>query len=232
MDGTGDLFSPFLQALPRCQAVRVVSYPADRAANYPALERHVVDSLPAGEPIMIVAESFSGPIALRLSANRSLKLRAVVVVCSFASRPLGFSGAIFARLPLSCLFRLRIPPLLLRRFLLGNKANEELVKGTVAAISSVRPDVLAGRLREALTSRYCAGPILPATRVVALFSQKDRLLGRRARKSITEAVPCVGMQALDAPHFALQAAPGQVVRKLADLDLLRLPPPIPDENRL
>ena len=182
MDGTGDLLLPFLQVLPECQAVRVIRYPTDHSLSYAELERYVISAFPIGEPITLIAESFSGPIALRLSTDRSLNLRAVVVVCGFASHPLGFSGTILARLPLSWLFKLEVPPIILRTFLLGNDASDELLRATAQAIWSVRPNVLADRLREALTSRYCSVQITPVARVVVLFSEKDRLIGKKALK--------------------------------------------------
>src|SRR5579875_877507 len=138
MDGTGDLFSPFIKAVPGCQTVQAIRYPTNLVLSYPELEQYVLKQLPVGEPITLIAESFSGPVALRLSANSSLNLRAVVVVCSFASRPVGVWGSVLARIPLTRLFKLKIHPVFVRMFLLGNDAPTELVAATTKAISLVR----------------------------------------------------------------------------------------------
>src|SRR3569833_1923654 len=92
MDGTGVLFDGCISSLAEECAVQIVRYPADVFLTYSELEQHVLDHLPKGVPITLVAESLSGPIALRISERRDLTLRAVVLVCSFASRPFGRVG--------------------------------------------------------------------------------------------------------------------------------------------
>ena len=222
MDGTGALFAPLLETLPKQCAVRIIRYPPNLPLTYADLEQYVLSQLPPGEPITLLAESYSGPIALRLSANAALNLRAVIVVSSFASRPLGFWGAFLAQFPIALLLKMPIHPVFLRTFLLANDSSEELINATKRAISSVQPSVLAGRLRDALASRYCARLIVPATRVIAFFSTRDRLLGGRARTSIVNACPTVETYTIDAPHFALQTAPDQIVRKLRELGIVEL----------
>lgn len=224
MDGTGELFLPFLNSVPKSCAVHVVRYPTNIPLTYPELEQYVLNHLPSGEPITLVAESFSGPIALRLSVNTTINLRTVVVVCSFASRPFGLLGSILARLIVPLPFKLRVHPILLRTFLFGNDASDELITATVNAISSVHPNVLAGRLRDALMSQYCSRLAVPASRVIALFSRRDRLLGHRGHSSIIETCPKAEAYILDAPHFALQTTPDQIVRKLRELGVLDEPP--------
>jgi pimeloyl-[acyl-carrier protein] methyl ester esterase len=220
MDGTGASFEPFLKALPTGYAVRVIRYPPDVPLTYAELEQHVLDHLPTDEPITLIAESFSGPIALRLSAKSNLNIRVAILVCSFGSRPLGSLGTVIVRLPISSLLRFDLPPAVMRVFLLGNSASDELVAATAAAISSVRPQVLATRLREALTSRYCQRQIVAATRVIALFSKRDRLLGKAAVRSVLSTCPNVETHMMDAPHFAWQTVPDQIIRSLSELGVL------------
>jgi pimeloyl-ACP methyl ester carboxylesterase len=168
------VFLPYGTSLPGTCSVRVVRYPPDVELTYAQLERQVLENLPGQRPITLIAESFSGPIALRLANDPDLNIRAVVLVCSFGSRPLGKLGAVLAHLPISSLLRFRAPELLLRTVLLGKAAPDELVAATVAAISSVRPSVLAGRLKAALTSHSMSGPVAPSTRVIAIFSSRDQ----------------------------------------------------------
>ncbi len=65
MDGTGLLFTPLLSALPIGVDPIVVSYPADRAASPEELLRIVLAHLPGEGAYVLIAESFSGPLALR-----------------------------------------------------------------------------------------------------------------------------------------------------------------------
>jgi hypothetical protein len=64
-DGTGTLFAPFLRALPPGIEPVVVTYPADRNPSADELVGFVLKRLPESEPFVLIAESFSGPIALK-----------------------------------------------------------------------------------------------------------------------------------------------------------------------
>jgi thioesterase domain-containing protein len=69
MDGTGELFAPFLAALGPDQAVVVVRYPTDRELGYAELEQVARAALPVDQPFILLGESFSGPVAIcRLAA--------------------------------------------------------------------------------------------------------------------------------------------------------------------
>src|SRR5258706_6807633 len=80
MDGTGRLFSWLVAELPRQIAPRVISYRTDEPLGYRDLEKRI--AIP-DEPFAIVAESFSGPLAIRIAAKRPKHLRAVVLVATF-----------------------------------------------------------------------------------------------------------------------------------------------------
>jgi pimeloyl-[acyl-carrier protein] methyl ester esterase len=220
MDGTGSLFEPFLRCLPKGTDVKIVTYPEQFHLTYRQLEERVISELPVGKPYTIIAESFSGPIALRIATRVSGDLRSVVLVSSFAYQPLGWIGSLIARLPLA--FILRVPPSdwALRTFLLNSSASPHLLRCTRAAIGRVRPEVLAARLRDALTAKYCGSRIDCQTRIAAIFSKDDRLLGRHARQSILRVCPRTEMEIVAAPHFALQTAPIVVVDALRKLKIL------------
>src|SRR5688572_6495247 len=84
MDGSGSLFDDFIAALGT--RTITIAYPPDRPLNYEQLERFVESSLP-GEPYILLGESFSGPIAIRLASRCLPNLQAVVLVCTFATLP-------------------------------------------------------------------------------------------------------------------------------------------------
>ena len=107
----------------------------------------------------------------------------------------------------------------MRAFLLGRTASEDLVAAAIEVISSVRPNVLAGRLRGALMLRS-TDRVTPSTRVVAIFSTGDRLIGKAARRSLKEACPVLEEYWVEAPHFALQASPDKIVAILRKAGIL------------
>ncbi len=68
--------------------MKIVAYPEQVHLSFQQLEELVVRELPTSGKYVVIAESFSGPIALQL-AHRGLNgLAAVVFVSSFAYRRL------------------------------------------------------------------------------------------------------------------------------------------------
>src|SRR5687768_4116314 len=85
LDGTGDLFAPFVAAAPSGFPVQCVRLPDDSQRSYEELAEWVCARLPA-EPVALIAESFSGPLAV-LIADRCARVAAVVLCASFVKPP-------------------------------------------------------------------------------------------------------------------------------------------------
>ena len=88
MDGTGDLFRPFIDSLPSNFSPTIVSYPRDRIAGYEELGNYLSDAVPREAPYVVVAESFSGPVAVEHAAKQPSNLEALILIGSFVSNPL------------------------------------------------------------------------------------------------------------------------------------------------
>src|SRR5512138_2251270 len=116
LDGTGDLFAPFIDALDG-YPTQVVAYPADRAMNYAAHEAHARAQLPRDEDCILLAESFSGPVGIAIAASPPPGLKGLILCASFAVNPLPVFG------PLSRLIGLlpfgAMPPRLAEPWLYG-----------------------------------------------------------------------------------------------------------------
>ena len=78
MDGTGELLSDFVAAMAPAFETEVVAYPRDRILGYEALLELVRPRLPVDEPYLLIGESFSGPIAIRLAASKPPRLAGLV----------------------------------------------------------------------------------------------------------------------------------------------------------
>lgn len=87
MDGTGELFAPFIAALGGEFDVRVVRYPGDHRGGYEELEAIARSAIPEDRPYVLLAESFSGPIAISIAASGPKQLRGLVLCCTFARNP-------------------------------------------------------------------------------------------------------------------------------------------------
>jgi pimeloyl-ACP methyl ester carboxylesterase len=80
LHGTGDLFEPFLACAP--PHLRPIVVPLPEKSSYAELLEEVRRQLPAGR-FAIVAESFSGPLAVALARGASERVVGVILCNSF-----------------------------------------------------------------------------------------------------------------------------------------------------
>ena len=97
MDGTGILFEPFLESLPESISPIVVTYPCDMPLSYAELLQVIEAKLPSAEPFIVLGESFSGPLALRIAASCPPGLKGLVLSASFARNPIRYFPRVAAR---------------------------------------------------------------------------------------------------------------------------------------
>jgi pimeloyl-ACP methyl ester carboxylesterase len=214
MDGTGLLFEPILRLWTESAPAIVVSYPSDRVLGYEQLQSYVVSLLPAAEPYVLIAESYSGPIAARIAATRPPMLRGVVLSATFIRRPRGWIGDWSRCFIGPYLFRQRWTHGIAETLLKWQGLSEEQIKLVVGALEHVRPDVLVARLKEALDVEAfeelseCRVPVL------CLYAERDLVLADRCHELIGQANPKVKLVGLDTPHFLLQAKPAEALHEI------------------
>lgn len=231
MDGTGALFKAFVRLLPDGINVKVVPYPEDKHLTYEQLAGRVIGVIPSGERYVIVAESYSGPVASLLGTNPVGNLGAIVFVASFVSLPFGRIGRWIAKFVPTALFRFRAPAWILKWFLMDSATPPEIVSEVQDAIARVRPEVLAQRLREALNADFSAKLQHCTVRIVCLFSGSDRLLGTRGLRGLHDARPDIESVKVAGPHFLLQCAPDRSLAVLQRLGLFDDPAPAQPHER-
>jgi pimeloyl-[acyl-carrier protein] methyl ester esterase len=108
LDGTGKLFTELLRALDCRVASIVVPYPTDVALGYDELETLVRAALPAQGSYVLLGESFSGPLAIRIAARPPPGLVGLILSVTFASNPYprwAWARSLAAYLPLKSLPR-------------------------------------------------------------------------------------------------------------------------------
>src|SRR5258706_616694 len=216
LDGTGDLFQWFVKALPSSLNPLVVSFPKDRDGDYAALEAHVVRLLPKDQPFVLLGESFSGPLALRIAAHGYPNLVAVILVASFVAKPVAWLPRFAARVLRPFIFRLSAQPILLRWFLLGKNPPPELIARTMECLRSVDPMVLVNGTKAALAVApkeafaRCPVPIL------YLRGTQDRMIASRTARRLKMRRPGLECVNVAAPHFLLQRAPDQAARAIME----------------
>jgi pimeloyl-ACP methyl ester carboxylesterase len=207
LDGTGRLFGSFVEALPPCLTASVIAYPADAPQTYSQLAMRVRSMLPRDRPFAIVAESFSGPIAIRVAAMKPEGLVAVVLVGTFVRQPVRFVPEWMRHLVGGYLFRVAPPAWLVRRLIAGPDASDELLSGTLAAWRLVEPGVLASRLREALSVNVVDDFLQVAVPMLYVRGTQDRLLAAATVQDLQRLRPDLEVVSIEAPHFIVQRRP-------------------------
>ncbi len=213
LDGTGRLFKPLVEALPSHLSPVVVSYPNDKPLSYAELIRFVKLQVPSNEDYVLLAESFSGPVAIEISASRPAHLKALVLSATFVSNPALISQRMSFLLR-ELFFKLTPPHVVASRYLLGEKPPIDLVETFLSAKRSVPPDVLAFRMRSVMNAdvrRAFAACRLP---VLYLFATQDRLVKRRSLAQMQKINPQMAVVEIEGPHLLLQREPAKSVEAI------------------
>ena len=123
LDGTGELFSPLLHYIPKEFESMPVRYPVTGDQDYDALLNWLEAEHPAVGPTIVMAESFSSPLAVRYAARHPDAVRALVVCAGFLRAPANGMALALATL----LIGMRPPLWAVRRYLVGADAPAELI---------------------------------------------------------------------------------------------------------
>jgi pimeloyl-ACP methyl ester carboxylesterase len=212
MDGTGILFEPFLAEWPRWIRPTVVRYPTDVRLDYPELLPIVRAACPATDDYVLLAESFSGPLAILFAAAAGPNLRGLVLVATFARSPVPKLLTLLAN---ALVFRLT-PTFLPRWFLLGHDGTPELNRLLDSALRQVKPHVLAARARAVGRVNVLDELRRLSLRVLILSASDDWIVGKSRTREMYEACPAAERFEVSGPHMILEASPRSCVKVVND----------------
>lgn len=204
LDGTGRLFRGFTQFVTATNSTRVLPLPVHTKQDYESLANEIANDIGRTSPTVVVAESFSGPIAIKIASRYPDSVIGVVLVATFVTPPVP-KVAKFA--PWEFLFRVPLPGFAARRFMLGASASDELVQALQLSVRETPVEVLAQRVRT-LTS-LDARKELAALKCPAMYLSPthDRLIPKRCIDDVRQAKPDIEVHKIDGPHLILQQEP-------------------------
>jgi pimeloyl-[acyl-carrier protein] methyl ester esterase len=206
MDGTGTLFGPFLTVLPAGVSARVVRYPANEVLSLDQLVERVRESLPKRDDFLLLGESFGGLLAARIAADNPPNLRAVVLSAAFPASPTSLFRP-FHWLISPRFFKTRPPERVMDYLLAGSPCPLPVRDRITNVILSVKPEVMADRLRTILRANVHAALKRSKMPLLYLQGKRDKLVTSRSHKAIIAARPDTQTVLIDAPHFLLQTHP-------------------------
>jgi pimeloyl-[acyl-carrier protein] methyl ester esterase len=215
LDGTGTLFDGFLaEVAPGWERI-VVRYPP-HLSSYADLAPIVQASIPEWPRVVLIAESFSTPIAIRIAASATWNLRGLVLCAGFASSPLRGLRRYIASVFAPMLFKLELSELAVKLLLAGRDAPEPLIAAVRKAVATVPPDTLAKRLREVLSCDVHAEIPNIYMPVLCLTAKRDRLVGPACSREILQGSREGHLFEIDGPHLILQREPRRCAEAIAE----------------
>ncbi|MEL6448506.1 MAG: alpha/beta hydrolase [Pseudomonadota bacterium] len=211
-DGTGQLFAPLIEQLGARVDTQVIAYPD--LTDTRAYVDDVATRLPEDRDLVLVAESFSGPIALHLLAQHPDRVRAAVLSTTFARPPLGLVLSLANKLRLASFVRPAMNEQILRMFCLNGVADIALIRSIVDVVRPIGQSTVASRLQTLVTMD--ATHVLDAIQqpVLVLSASADRVVRQRFTSSLLARIADVTHATLEGPHLLLQAAPEDAARNI------------------
>jgi pimeloyl-ACP methyl ester carboxylesterase len=205
LDGIGARIAPFMRRLVPSAEARVIAYPPDIELGYGELEALVRRELATADRYALLAESFSGPIAIRIAADPPPGLLGVILCGTFAANPYPWAnpvGALAAWLPLKAMPRWLRAPLMW-----GSADPKRAPPRAQRSLSGVAGRVVRRRLRAILKVDERAQLAHIRLPCLVLTARRDRIVPRRATRALLAGLPEAQKQEIDGPHLLLQACP-------------------------
>jgi pimeloyl-ACP methyl ester carboxylesterase len=213
MDGTGQLFVPLIDALGPAVHAQPVAYPCDQPLGYDALLQQVLQHhVPRKGPWVLLAESFSGPIALQVAARAPAGLKGLVLCNTFAKSP---APALVRSLPGLPWLPVRwAPALAMSRVMLGRWAKPETRQALADAVAQVAAPVWRQRIQAVMAVDVTAH--LPTVKlpVLCLHASDDQVVPPSALAWLRQHLPRSEAAQLPGPHALLQACPGPAAQAI------------------
>ncbi len=207
LDGTGKLFAPIIPLLEPHFELSIVTYPdLDSFTEYVECAQN---QLPETPGYSLVAESFSGPVALALMAQQPEQIGPSVL------------SATFARSPLPALTRMTnyVPEHIFSIGALSEfcqdvyASNEEDLSETQPLPLNVAEQIDGALLKHRISvlSRIDVSALLTniAVPILYLRAVRDRIVSESDAQMMQELLPNVERVDIDAPHLLLQTRPQQ-----------------------
>jgi pimeloyl-[acyl-carrier protein] methyl ester esterase len=214
LDGTGTLFERLIPAFAQTFNIQVATYPPNRFLSYAELLPYLNEITPA-DPFVLVAESFSSPLAVEFAGRHPVNLVGLIMCAGFVTNPMGRWSYGVRALANPWLLGVPLPDFLLENFLIGRSAPVALKDAVRHALSLVHPNVLARRIHAVLDCD--ARESLRRIRVPIMYVQggNDRLLRAKCFQEVRRLRPDIILVSIPAPHLILQREPQKAAGAIA-----------------
>jgi pimeloyl-[acyl-carrier protein] methyl ester esterase len=205
LDGTGELFSPIVPFLEKHFEIHVVRYTDE--FTFSDYVESAAAQLPKNGSISLVAESFSGPIAISLLASKNPIFQASVLSATFCKSPLPFLTQISKHLPEKLFSSNPVSKAFLDLLITGGDANSDVRKKARELLGKVNPKQFQSRIN--IINEINVSQELKDIEVPLLYIQatKDRIVLADSGSEIMKHAKNLKIERVAGSHLILQTQP-------------------------
>lgn len=205
LDGTGELFFPIIPLLEKHFEVHVVRYTDELTFN--DYVESASTQLPENNPVSLVAESFSGPIAVALLASKNSKFQASVLSATFCKSPLPFLTQVSSYLPAKLFSSNPASKMFLDLCVTGSDASPEVKNMARELLEKVSPSQFHNRIK--LVDEVDVAEKLKDIELPLLYIQatKDRIVFAGSGNEMMRHAKNLKIEQVDGSHMILQTQP-------------------------
>ena len=214
LDGTGSLFGPLLSVLPEDFIPVVITYPKDKVLYYEQLFPYIREVMPWGQPYVLLAESFAGPMALKFAAQQHENIDAIVLCSAFFSKIAAPDASWTSFFTKEKWFEKATPGSAVKQLVTGGVCEPALLAAIKSAISSVNPEVLSHRIRLMFETDVTAALKEVRAPILFLSGSQDKLGSDKAMQMVLAIKPEAGSVTLDTSHLVLQTKPREAIEAI------------------
>ncbi|MBY6065001.1 alpha/beta fold hydrolase [Pseudidiomarina sediminum] len=207
MDGTGDLFSDFLV---HCDVeCLVIPLPRSGSQDAASIAKTIEYRLP-DEDIVVLGESFSGPVVAELIKNEHHRIIGVVFIASFLSPPNRALLAVAKLMPIKLLSKMPFSKTAYRYLFFSSNTPATLLN----QFNKVLESLPQGLLKSRLSAMQHQKPPAKTYTLPALYirATNDRLVPKDKAEEFTGYFNNLTIEELDGPHFILQTRPKEAAQ--------------------
>ncbi len=203
LDGTGLLFKPLLECLPSHFKITVISYPKHEFLTLDQQIHHIQNLLPQ-QAFYLLAESYSGSVAIRMASQAKAPILGLILCSTFANNPRPSLQRTYPFLPFIP-FQLFSTQLLSR--LLFRRPNLKLVNLLHQALQDIPNAVLQKRFQAVIRNNSTEYLSLIKTPTLILQASDDWLVPKQSGLTLKQLITDSTLLELKGGHGLLQENP-------------------------
>ena len=209
LDGTGRLFRWLTDKYAGSVPLHIVNYPADARLGYRELTADV-RALIGSRNVIVLGESFSGPIAVEIAASMPNQVKGIILAATFVRSPWpAWLVRMAARLNPGL-----APRPLMYAILRGRNTDPSLNMEIEKILTEMPPEVRSKRLNEVADADVRDRLKAVQCPILVLHGTKDWLVPRTSVVKSVKSNPNATIALFEAPHMLLQTNAAAAARAI------------------